>query len=375
MSVSISAGKRPVLSALRVTVALACLALTSATAASALPGRPAAGGSFAASTFGSQTAYLDDPPPSVVGAITVSSASAFAAAIDDARAGDTINVLGNVRVPGEFTGFDRVISGGVVNVVFQRGAGFTGMAGSQLPAIWLRNSGGWRIWGGTITNPDGNGLLVYAMPGPFTWTGFTVSDTGDTCVAVYPVSGNIDGLVLKGVAGTADPNLAFDPHVEKGTGIHAWNIGDATGGLVENSTFAAETRDQATGAAVEIDTGQIGPDVTVYARATHLGFALPGTTWTGDAKHQVAGNVLQLWGSSVPTGGRLRIRYVEGTDIQGRLVETDGIYASAAPTGLATVSIDYGKATGPILQNRALSKVAYAVIDGIAAGALRGHQR
>ena len=209
MSVSISAGKGPVLSALRVTVALVCLALVSATAASALPGRSAAGSSFAASTFGAQTAYLDDPPPSVGDAITVSSASAFIAAIDDARAGDTINVLGNVRVPGEFTGFDRVVSGGVVNVVFQRGAGFTGMAGSQLPAIWLHSSGGWRIWGGTISNPDGNGLLVYAMPGPFTWTGFTVSNTGDTCVAVYPVWGNIEGLVLKGVAGTADPGLAL----------------------------------------------------------------------------------------------------------------------------------------------------------------------
>ncbi|TMM11393.1 MAG: hypothetical protein E6F98_10925 [Actinobacteria bacterium] len=369
---SISAGKWPLLSALRVAAALACLALVSANAASARPVGPAGGGSIAASTFSSQTAYLDDPPPSVAGAITVSSASAFASAIDNAQAGDTINVLGNVRIPGEFAGFGRVIPGGVVNVVFRHGAGFTGMGGSQLPAIWLRNSGGWRIWGGTISNPDGNGILAYAMPGPFTWTGFTVRNTGDTCVAVYPVWGNIDGLVLKGVAGTADPNLASDPHVEKGTGIHAWNIGDATGGLVENSTFATDTRNQATGAAVEIDTGQIGPNVTVYARAKHLGFAVPGTTWTGDAKYQVAGNVLQLWGSSVPPGGRLKIGYVEGTDIQGRIVETDGMYASAAPTGLSAVSIDYGKATGPILQNRSLSKVAYAVIDGLDAGVLRG---
>ena len=48
------------------------------------------------------------------------------------------------------------------------------------------------------------------------------------------------------------------------------------------------------------------------------------------------------------------------------------MYASAAPTGLSAVSIDYGKATGPILQNRSLSKVAYAVIDGLDAGVLRG---
>ena len=69
-------------------------------------------------------------------------------------------------------------------------SGFTGDAGSQLPAVWLRRSGGWRIWGGTITNPDGFGILVNAMPGPVVWTGFTVKDTGDSCVAVYPADGH-----------------------------------------------------------------------------------------------------------------------------------------------------------------------------------------
>jgi hypothetical protein len=309
-------------------------------------------------TFESETAYLDAALPSVVNAITVSSASAFSTAIANARAGQVIDVLGNVSIPGEFTGFNRVVSGGTVDVVFEPGAGFTGNGGSDLPAVWIRNSGGWRIWGGTITNPDGEGILMYAMPGPFTWTGFTVSDTGDTCVALYPVGGNINGVTLKGVAGTANPNLTYDPHAEKGTGIHAWNLADATGGVLENSTIAADVLDQATGAGVEVAMSQIGPGVTLYTRATHLGFAVPGTSWTGDAQTQVAGNVVQLWGGT-PTGA-LDVKYAEGNDIRGRIVESDGVSGSA---NFSRSTVELGLASGPILQNPRLSKVAYNLID------------
>jgi hypothetical protein len=315
----------------------------------------------AAPTFDSETAYLIGHRPNLARAVKVGSLRAFNRAIARAKGGQTIDVLGNVRIPGSFSGFNHVVRHGTVNVVFQRGAGFVGGKAAE-PAVFLNNSGGWRLWGGTISNPGGNGIRVYAMPGPFTWTGFSVTNTGDTCVAVYPVGGNIDRLVLKGVAGTADPSLAFDPHGEKGTGIHAWNIADATGGMVENSIFAADTRDQATGAAVEIETDRVA-NVVVYARARNVGFALPNTSWNGDAIEQVAGNVIQLWGGSA--AGRLDIRYAEGDQIQGRMVETNGVYQGA---DLSQVSVDYGRATGPILQNPFLSSVAYEVSGGLYLG-------
>ena len=120
---------------------------------------------------------------------------------------------------------------------------------------------------------------------------------------------------------------------------------------------------QATGAAVEIDTAQIGPAVKVYARAIHVGFALPGTSWTGGAQEQVAGNVIQLWGGSL--AGGLDIAYAEGNDIQGRILETDGVYSDAS---LANATLDYGRATGPILANTQLSRIAYATRGGIKLG-------
>ena len=139
-----------------------------ATAASVATGDAADG---PRATFDSETASLDAPLPDLTSAIVVSSASAFESAVADAQAGQTIEVLGGVRIGGSFGGFNRVIKGGTVNVVFDPGAGFSGMGGRNNPAVFIKGSGGWRVWGGSISNPDGNGILVYAMPGPFTWTG------------------------------------------------------------------------------------------------------------------------------------------------------------------------------------------------------------
>lgn len=314
----------------------------------------------AKTSFDSLTTSLDTRPPSSGDTVRVADVRSFERALAAAHAGETIRVDGNLRIAGEFTGFDRTIEGGSVNVVLGPGVHFVGSPVHGNPAVWVHGAGGWRIWGGTITNPGGVGLLFYTLPGPVTWTGFRVRDTASSCVAVLPVGGNIDRLTLEGLAGTAHPDLALDPHPEKGTGIHAWNIADASGGIVERSTFAADVVDQATGAAVEIKTGQIGPDVTVYARARHLGFPLPGTSWTGVAKRQVAGNVIQLWGGTTP--GALDLRYVDGADIKGRLVDTTGVDPEA---DLSRVRVGLARASGPILQNRALSGPAVETVGGM----------
>lgn len=322
----------------------------------------------AAPTFASETAHLDAAPPPTAGRVVrVTSAAAFVRSVERARAGERIVVGGTVRIPGEFAGFDRTVRGGTVDVVLGPGVTFAGGGGRALPAVLVRGAGGWRIWGGRVVNPRGGGILVYASPGPFTWTGFRVTGTAGGCVSVLPVGGDVDRVVLAGTTGTARPDLALDPHGEKGTGIHAWNIGDATGGVVEHSTFAADVVDQATGAAVEIDTGQIGAGVTVYARARHLGFGVAGTSWNGNAQRQVAGNVIQLWGGT--PRGTLDLRYVEGSDIEGRLVDTTGVEPGA---DLSRVTVGVARATGPILRNRRLSGPAVAVVGGMRARWISG---
>jgi hypothetical protein len=316
-------------------------------------------------SFTSETAYLDTPPPHPRNAVHVSSPASFEHALATARAGETIVATGPLRIAGEFTGFDRTIHGGTVDVVLGPDVRFVGGGAKGLPAVWVRHSGGWRIWGGTISNPHGGGLLFYSLPGPVTWTGFRVRDTAGGCVGVLPVGGNIERLVLEGVTGTARPDLSLDPHPEKGTGIQAWNIADTESGLVERSTFAADVVDQATGAAVEIDTGRIGRGVRIYARARHLGFAVPGTAWSGAARSQVAGNVVQLWGATLK--GTLDLRYVEGADIEGRLVDTTGVRPGA---DLSRVRVDLARVSGPVLQNPLLSGPAVSAADGIQVGRL-----
>ncbi|HXH95963.1 MAG TPA: hypothetical protein VNH40_02025 [Gaiellaceae bacterium] len=309
-----------------------------------------------------RTAYLSQPKPKLSGAIVIHSAREFRLAMRAAKAGQTFEVLRNVRIDRTFAGWNRVIHGGVVNVVFDPGAGFVGSPKPDHAAVFVRGSGGWRIWGGTITNLVGGGLRFYSLPGPFTWTGFVVGQTADSGVAVYPVGGDITHLTLVGRSGSSSQNLAFDPHQEKGTGLHAWNIADANGGYVSDSTFATSSVDQATGAAVEVRTDRIGSNVVLYASARHLGFALRGTSWTGDAQSQVAGNVVQLWDEGGKAGS-LDIRYAEGNDIQGRILDTHGCSGD-----LSSVRLDYGRAAGPILQNPRLSRVAYLTKNGLRLG-------
>jgi hypothetical protein len=325
-----------------------------------------------APTFESETAYLNTPRPDLSNAIVVSSASQFLSAMASATAGQTYDVLGTVKITSQFNGWNRVVAGGVVNVVLEPGMTLAGDSRTGYNAVHLQDSGGWRIWGGTLANPYGGGIHVYSMPGPFTWTGFTVGQVGGTGLSVFPVpttlspSGNISNLTLAGVMGSSSENLSYDPHAEKGTGLHCSNIADPPygggGGIVQNSTFAVDCLNQATGAAVEINSNR-SSNVVIFARAKHLGFALPGTTWLGYATTQVAGNVIQLWGGS--SAGRLDIRYAEGNDIQGRILETNGV---SSGSDISLVSLDYGRATGPILQNPVLSKIAYAVKGGLKLG-------
>src|SRR5690348_74927 len=87
-------------------------------------------------TFESETAYLNGHRPGLKKAVRVTSALGFKRAVARAKPGETIDVLGNVHIPGSFRGFNRVIKHGTVNVVFQPGAGFEGGDGAE-PAVFI----------------------------------------------------------------------------------------------------------------------------------------------------------------------------------------------------------------------------------------------
>ena len=60
--------------------------------------------------------------------------------------------------------------------------------------------------------------------------------------------------------------------------------------------------------------------------------------------------------------GALDLRYVDGADIKGRLVDTTGVDSEA---DLSHVRLGLARASGPILQNRALSGPAVETVGGM----------
>ena len=120
-------------------------------------------------SFGSLTGCLDAGPPSAGVTVRVDSVHSLERALAEAHAGETTLVRSDLKIAGEFTGFNRIIKGGTVNVVSSPGVRFVGSPVRGSPAVWVRKAAGWRIWGGTISNPGGVGLLFYenrALSGP-----------------------------------------------------------------------------------------------------------------------------------------------------------------------------------------------------------------
>jgi hypothetical protein len=58
----------------------------------------------------------------------------------------------------------------------------------------------------------------------------------------------------------------------------------------------------------------------------------------------------------------LDLRYIDGADIKGRLVDTTGVYPKA---DLSQVRVDQARVSGAILENRALSGPVVETVDGM----------
>ena len=64
---------------------------------------------------------------------------------------------------------------------------------------------------------------------------------------------------------------------------------------------------------------------------------------TFQAQYQVAGNALQWWGNGIRN---VRVPYVYGENLAGRVSETDGLYDGSNPAG--AITIEYGRSGGSI---------------------------
>ena len=129
-------------------------------------------------------------------------------------------------------------------------------------------------------------------------------------------------------------NLTWDPHTEKGTGLHCVNLDDHNLYPFRGNRFAFHCHDIPTGAAIEYGASQRADpkpvENTIYLLADDL---------TDVAKIQTGGNGIQFWGVK---GQSADIQFIEVTNAEGYALWDGGMNKG---TNLKGISVEYGRAS------------------------------
>ena len=162
----------------------------------------------------------------------------------------------------------------------------------QVNAVWLNNANNLYIFGGDISTSDTGGvcLRVYGSQHVL-WWGFTAHDCGATGFQAQAIGGPVDHDDFQGTIWKVGQHLAWDPHAEAGTGLHAANLWDANQtGAFTNNRFAFYAHDIPVGACVQFGNNQgVATGNVLYLKCVNE---------TDVAQKQTGGNALQIWGDT-----------------------------------------------------------------------------
>jgi len=196
-------------------------------------------------------------------------------------------------------------------------------------AVWIDDAAFIRFYGGDVTNPNGHSFRIEDS-NDVLWWGFRSHDSAGGCGGAFGISKPADRLDLRGEIWNCGHDLNLDPHTEKGTGLHGFYLGG--GNYRTSGTFMFKVHDQPVGAAVQV--GPYTQDATLEIDARRITF---------QAQSQVAGNAVQWWGNGIRN---VKVRYLYGETLGGRVSETDGLYDGSNPAG--AIAIEYGRSAGTI---------------------------
>ena len=272
--------------------------------------------------------------------IDVSNASQLQSALSNLQPGDLVRATTSFTVSGETVIKNRLSAPAELDLT---GVSFVYSGGLHLPAVWLDNAQNLYIYGGDMTTDGtgGGGILDYGSQHVL-WWGFYVHDTGAGGVGIMPVNGPVDHDDFQGEITRVGQNLAWDPHVEKGTGLHAVLMDDVSNSnAFTNNRFAFYAHDIPTGACV-----QAGNNTLPTAAGGNVLY-LKCVNETEDATTQTGGNAIQFWGYTNNLG--LDIKYLEGDNLQGYALWGGGLYSGQALKG---VTVEYGRASNTNLNPR-----------------------
>jgi hypothetical protein len=174
--------------------------------------------------------------------------------------------------------------------------------------------------GALITNPGGNGIHSVGGTHHCAFDGVTIRDCGadgvDWFGGATGYGDTHDNFLRADIANVALQSLKFDPHAEKGTGLHGMNLQDGNKLTVRDNIVALYVHDcpKYGGSAIEcgVLAGGTQPHGNhYYVKASRLLMF---------AKSQTAGNGVNLWGGPQHDN---TFHVVEVDDIAGHAVNTD----------------------------------------------------
>lgn len=269
----------------------------------------------------------------------------FATIMAGLKVGDVVKVKPMI-ISGQVTLGQKLAAPGA-EIHFDSGVKFTGAAaGSRLPTVWFKGSN-LRLYGGEVTTANmGTNDCVRVQAGTgdtsgptnLLWWGVKIHDCASNGFSAQGTNYPNTGLDIEAEVWNTGKDLSIDPHAEKGSGMHGAYIGgDAK---VTSGKFVIYTHDQSTSAG-GVQLGSNIQNSEVWVRAKNLNFV---------ARQQTGANAVQFWGSN---NSNVIVRNVEGINLQGRVVETDG--TSYAGKG---ITIEYGRGTNTLL-NSFYSKVNF----------------
>ena len=134
----------------------------------------------------------------------------------------------------------------------------------QVDGVWVNNASNLYIFGGDISTSDTGGvcLRVYGSQHVL-WWGFTAHDCGASGFQAQAIGGPVDHDDFQGTIWKVGQNLAWDPHTEKGTGLHGGQpLGRQPTGNFTNNRFAFYAHDIPVGACVEFGNDQPSSQAT-----------------------------------------------------------------------------------------------------------------
>jgi hypothetical protein len=270
--------------------------------------------------------------------IDVTSASQLKRALRNLRPGDLVRATADFNVTS--TRYDALV---IKNRL--RAPAVIDLSGHQVKfvysgkqnhsAVWLDNPKNIRIYGGDLSTSDTGGACLTNHGGQhITWWYFTAHDCGGTGAGFSGGQAPTEHDDFNGTIWKVGQNLTWDPHTEKGTGLHCVNLDDLNLYPFRDNRFAFHCHDVPTGAAIEYGASQ-----RAYPKPVGNTIYLLATNLTNVAKTQTGGNGIQFWGVN---GQSADIKFIEVHNAEGYALWDGGMDRG---TNLRGISVDYGRAS------------------------------